>query len=57
MSALVGILADAESAHRDNKKLQLRLKSAKLRQQACIESVDYCHPRSLSKTMMLDLAR
>jgi DNA replication protein DnaC len=53
---LVGILADAESAHRDNRKLQLRLKSAKLRQQACVEDVDYRHPRGLSKTLMLDLA-
>jgi DNA replication protein DnaC len=53
---LVGILADAESAHRDNRKLQLRLKNAKLRQQACIEDVDYRHPRGLSKQLMLDLA-
>jgi DNA replication protein DnaC len=53
---LVGILADAESAHRDNRKLQLRLKNAKLRQQACIEDVDYRHPRGLSKPLMLDLA-
>src|SRR5690606_28120040 len=53
---LVGILADAESAHRDNRKLQLRLKNAKLRQQACIEDVDYRHPRGLSKTLLLDLA-
>ena len=52
---LVGILADAESAHRDNRKLQLRLKNAKLRQQACIEDVDYRHPRGLSKQLMLDL--
>ena len=53
---LVGMLADAESAHRDNRKLQLRLKNAKLRQQACIEDVDYRHPRGLSKQLMLDLA-
>ena len=53
---LVGMLADAESAHRDNRKLQLRLKNAKLRQQACIEDVDYRHPRGLSKALMLDLA-
>jgi len=53
---LVGILADAESAHRDNRKLQIRLKSATLRQQACIEDVDYRHARGLSKPLMLDLA-
>jgi len=53
---LVGILADAECAHRDNRKLQIRLRHAKLRQQACIEDVDYRHPRGLSKPLMLDLA-
>jgi len=53
---LVGILVDAECAYRDNRKLQLRLKNAKLRQQACIEDIDYRHPRGLSKPLMLDLA-
>ncbi len=42
-------------AHRDNRKLQLRLKNAKLRQQACLEDVDYPHARGLSGPRMLDL--
>jgi DNA replication protein DnaC len=53
---LVGLLADAECAYRDNRKLQIRLKQAKLRQQAAIEDVDYRHPRGLSKPLLLDLA-
>ena len=53
---LVGLLADAECTYRDNRKLQLRLKQAKLRQPACIEDIDYRHPRGLSKPLVLDLA-
>lgn len=53
---LVGLLADAECTSRDNRKLQLRLKQAKLRQPACIEDIDYRHPRGLSKPLVLDLA-
>lgn len=53
---LVGLLADAECAYRDHRKLQTRLKQAKLRQQAALEDVDYRHPRGLSKPLLLDLA-
>ena len=53
---LLGLLVDAEEVHRDNRKLQLRLKSAKLRQQACIEDIDYSHARGLSKAVVMDLA-
>ena len=53
---LVGLLADAECTYRDTRKLQVRLKQAKLRQPACIEDIDYRHPRGLSKPLLLDLA-
>ena len=53
---LVGLLVDAESMYRDNRKLQLRLKNAKLKQQACIEDIDYSHTRGLSKAVLNDLA-
>jgi DNA replication protein DnaC len=53
---LVGLLADAEWVHRDNKKLSRRLKSAKFRQQAAIEDIDYAHARGLTKAVVLDLA-
>jgi DNA replication protein DnaC len=53
---LVGLLADAEWVHRENAKLKARLKSARLKQAACIEDIDYEHARGLSKAVMLDLA-
>jgi DNA replication protein DnaC len=53
---LIGLLADAEWLYRENRKLDLRLKSAKLKQPACIEDIDYGHARGLSKTVVLDLA-
>lgn len=53
---VVGLLADAEWIYRDNRKLELRLKKAKLKQPACIEDIDYAHARGLSKAVVLDLA-
>lgn len=53
---LVGLLADAEWTSRENKKLTARLRNAKFRQQACIEDIDYAHPRGLTKAHVLDLA-
>lgn len=53
---LLGLLVDAEHLHRDNRQLQQRLKNAKLKQQACIEDIDYSHARGLSKSVVLDLA-
>jgi len=53
---LVGLLADAEWTSRENKKLTVRLRTARFRQEACVEDIDYQHPRGLSKAVMLDLA-
>ena len=53
---LLGLLVDAEWVYRENRKLALRLKNAKLRQQACVEDIDYAHSRGLSKAVVLDLA-
>lgn len=53
---LVGMLVDAEWLYREQRKLELRLKNAKLRQQGCIEDIDYAHPRGLTKSVVLDLA-
>jgi DNA replication protein DnaC len=53
---LVGLLVDAEWVYRENRRLELRLQNAKLKQQACVEYIDYTHPRGLSKAVMLDLA-
>lgn len=53
---LVGLLADAEWLYRENRKLELRLRNAKLKQPACVEDIDYAHARGLSKAVVLDLA-
>ncbi len=53
---LVGLLVDAEWVYRENRRLELRLQNAKFKQQACVEDIDYAHPRGLSKPVMLDLA-
>ena len=52
---LVGLLVDAEWVHRDNARLTQRLRNAKLKQQACIEDIDYTHARGLVKATMLEL--
>jgi len=53
---LVGLLADAEWTARENKKLTARLRTARFRQEACVEDIDYQHPRGLVKAVMLELA-
>ena len=53
---LVGLLADAEWQLREEKKLTARLRNARFRQDACVEDIDYQHPRGLAKAVMLDLA-
>jgi DNA replication protein DnaC len=53
---LVGLLADAEWMHRENKKLSARLQHAKLRQQACLEEIDYGHARGLTKAQVMELS-
>lgn len=53
---LVGLLVDAEWLYRENRSLELRLKNAKLKLQACIEDIDYAQARGLSKSTVLDLA-
>jgi DNA replication protein DnaC len=51
-----GLLVDAEYTERDNRRMQGRLKRAKLRQNAALEDIDYRHPRGLDKALMLALA-
>jgi len=51
----LGLLADAELTARNNKRLQTRLKGAKLRQSACVEDVDLKVPRGLDKSLWNNL--
>src|SRR5207247_6161867 len=52
----LGLLVDREMSERDNRRLKTRLHQAKLRQNACIEDIDYRHPRGLDKSLMARLA-
>src|SRR5215471_14350573 len=46
-----GLLVDRELTERDTRRLTTRLRQAKLRQTACIEDIDYRHPRGLDKAL------
>ena len=52
----LGLLVDREVTERDNRRLTYRLKNAKLRLSACVEDIDYRHPRGLDKSLILSLA-
>lgn len=52
---ILGMAVDAEWTAREDKKMQGRLRQAQLRHPACIENIDYKHPRGLDKTLMLEL--
>ncbi len=52
----LGLLADRESAVRDTRRLNTRLRKARLRQNACIEDIDFRHQRGLDKSVALRLA-
>jgi DNA replication protein DnaC len=51
-----GLMVDTEMTERDNRKLNSRLKAAKLKEQACIENVDLRHSRGLDKTTFKQLS-
>ena len=46
---------DRELTERDNRRLKTRLRTAKLRQPAMVEDIDYRHPRGLDKSLMTRL--
>jgi DNA replication protein DnaC len=52
----LGLLVDREITERDSKRLATRLRQAKLRHTACMEDIDYRHPRGLDKSMTLSLS-
>lgn len=52
----LGLLVDREATERGNRRLKNRLRKAKLRQQACIEDIDYRHSRGLDKSVMRSLS-
>ena len=52
----LGFMVDREMTERDNRRLGLRLKNAKLRERACMEDIDYRHHRGLDKSLMTRLS-
>lgn len=53
----VGLLVEDEKTYRENKRLTRLLKKAHLKEPACLEDVDYHHPRGLQKQMMTELSK
>jgi DNA replication protein DnaC len=52
----LGLLVDREAQDRDNRRLERNLKSAKLRSDACLEDIDFHHPRGLDRGLLLSRA-
>ena len=50
-----GLLVDRELLYRENRRLERLLKVAKLRVPACVEDIDYRHPRGLERAKMASL--
>jgi DNA replication protein DnaC len=52
----LGLLADRELTEREDRRLHTRLRQAKLKQNACLEDIDYRAPRGLDKALITQLA-
>lgn len=52
----LGLLVDREAQDRDNRRLERHLRSARLRSSACVEDLDFRHPRGLDRSLVLSLA-
>lgn len=52
----IGLLIDREMTERENRRLAIRLRTAKLRISAVIEDIDFRQPRGLDKSLLLSLA-
>jgi len=53
----LGLLIEQEWYLRENRRLKRRLVQAKFQQPACVEDIDFKHPRGLNKSNILELAR
>ena len=51
-----GLLVDQETTYRDNRRLQRLLQAAKLRENACMEDIDYRPGRGLDRSEVASLA-
>ena len=50
------LLLDQEILYRDNRRLVRLLKAAKLRLNACVEDIDYRHPRGIERPLLSALS-
>ena len=48
----MGLLVNQEMTSRANKRLQRLLKTARFKEPACMEEIDYAHPRGLKKSQL-----
>ncbi len=55
--ARLGFLIEREWLTRENRRLKRRLQQAKLQQAACVEDIDFKHPRGLNKTVIQEMSR
>src|SRR5438270_3664075 len=53
----LGVLVDREAEARDSRRLALRLRAAKLRQEATVEDIDFRTPRGLDRSVIMTLAQ
>jgi DNA replication protein DnaC len=51
-----GLIVDREWSDRQQRRLSRRLQMAKLRETACLEDIDYHHPRNLDRSVIQRLA-
>jgi DNA replication protein DnaC len=51
-----GLMVDREWTERQQRRLKHRLSSAKLREPACVEDINYRHPRNLDQSVMQRLS-
>lgn len=51
----LGLLVDREATERDSRRIITRLRQARLRQEACVENIDYSQHRGLDKTIIKTL--
>ena len=52
-----GLLVDREAEARDTRRLTLRLKAAKLRQEATVEDIAFRAPRGIDRSVIMSLAQ
>ena len=52
----LGLMLDREMSVRQTRRMNTRLRKAKLRQDSCIEDIDFRYPRGLDKSLVMRLA-